>query len=136
MSIRAIESISSGIGFYSLRDKAYHHVQRRAMEAFDKIDAVRQNVDTKEKLDLYVKNARAVFKDTMGSLPYDNSLPMNGNVTKVIEEPGLTIKNVIFQSREQVYITGNLYIPSVRSEKCPAVLLQCGHTHNGKGAAC
>ena len=135
MSIKKLESSLNGASFYSMRDKAFFYVQQRMLEAYDRIDNLRNSIDTRNKLEDYIKNVKKVFKDTMGKLPYDKDFPLNPKVTGEICEDGLTIKNVIFNSRENVYITGNLYIPAKREKKCPAVLFQCGHSGNGKAYA-
>ena len=132
MSIKNLETSLNVSNIYSMRDKAFFHVQQRILKAYDRIDNLRNSVDTKEKLETYIENVKKAFKDTMGNLPYDKNYPLNAKITGEISEDDLTIKNVIFNSRENVYITGNLYIPKNREEKCPAVLLQCGHSANGK----
>ncbi len=132
MSINNIEKSLDASIFYSMHDKAFFHVEKRILEAYDRIDNLRKAADTKEKLISYIEKSKKAFKDTMGKLPYDKNYPLNAKITDEILEDDLTIKKVIFNSRENVYITGNLYIPKNREEKCPAVLLQCGHSGNGK----
>ncbi len=134
MSFEKFESIPSGTSFYSLKDKAFFHVCQRVFESYDRIDAKRNSVTDKEKFDHYQTDITKAFKDTMGNLPYDKSFPLDAKTTNVIKEDGLTIKNVIFSSRENVFVTANLYIPETDGKKCPAVLLQCGHSANGKAS--
>lgn len=60
------------------------------------------------------------------------NLPLNAKVTGVIEEPGLRIEKIIFESRPKVYVTANLYMPEKRKKPCGAVLFQLGHSDIGK----
>ncbi len=132
MSLKSIENMAYSSSFYSLRDKAYQYVLGKVTEAYDKADAVRAGVDTKEKFIAYRENVKQKFKEVIGDIPYDKNHPLNANVVGEIEEDDLYIRKVIFESRERVYVTANLYIPKVRQEKCAGVLLQCGHSENGK----
>ena len=132
MSLKSIEQSTSFSSFYSLRDKAFAYAHKVRMDAYDKIEAVRKSIDSPQKLAAYQEKLRLALGDVIGELPYDKTFPLSPRYTGQREEGSLLIKNVIFQSRKGVYITANLYIPHDRPKKCPAVLLQCGHSANGK----
>jgi len=132
MSLKAIENIANGSSYYSLRDKAYAYVLGKVTEAYDMADAVRAGVDTKEKFLAYRESIKQKMKEVIGDIPYDKNHPLNVKVVGELEDDELYIRKVIFESRERVYITANLYIPKIRQEKCAGVLLQCGHSDNGK----
>ena len=134
MSLKNVENSYSGYTFYSLKDKAYQYALNQRFKAFDRIDALREQVDTKEKLSAYHEKIKNNFKKVIGGIPYDKDYPLDMKVFKTIEEENLLIKNIVFTSRENVYITANLYIPESREPKAPAVLLQCGHSKNGKAS--
>ena len=132
MSMRATENAATVNSVYSMRDKAFYLVQERILAAYDKIEQKRAAVKTPEELNAYVDGAKKAFRATMGVLPYSPDLPFDARVTKTTAEDGLTVENHIFLSRKGVHITANLYIPKIREERAPAVLLQCGHSLNGK----
>ena len=132
MNIRRLELNDPGQSYYNLRDKLSNHVIKRSEEAFKKAAEVRQGIKTKEEFEEYIKDMRAFFIDSLGSIPYDKNLPLNAKTTGVIEEDGLKIEKVIFETRPNVYMTGNLYIPEKRKEPCGAVLFQIGHADTGK----
>lgn len=134
MSLEAVEKSFSGYVFYSLKDKAYQYALNQRFKAFDRIDALRSAVDTKEKLNIYHEKVKNNLKAVMGDIPYDKDFPLDMKVFKIIEEENLLIKNIVFSSRENVFITANLYLPKNRVAKAPAVLLQCGHSKNGKAS--
>lgn len=132
MGINNLESIDLGNYYYGLRDKMQMHIIKRSEECFKKAEERRNSIKTKEEFEAYIEEMRDGFIERLGGLPYDNSLPLNAEIKGVIEEPGLKIEKVIFQSRPNVYVTANLYLPENRKEPCGAVLFQQGHANNGK----
>src|SRR2546425_7993368 len=52
---------------------------------------------------------------------------LNAVVTKVHERDGYRIENVMFQSRPNFWVTGNLYVPTRGEGPFPAVISPCGH---------
>ena len=53
--------------------------------------------------------------------------PLNAETTGKVEHEEFFVENVHFQSLPGLYVTGNLYVPKVRSGKLPAILYVCGH---------
>ena len=72
---------------------------------------------------------QALLKD-VGGLP-DYHGPLNAKVTGEIRTDSYTIEKVIYESLPGFYVTANLYRPN-RPGRYPAVLLQAGHTQEGK----
>ena len=66
----------------------------------------------------------------IGGLP-DYSGPLNPRITGRIQSEKYTIEKVIFESLENFYVTANLYRPN-QPGRYPGVLLQAGHTQEGK----
>lgn len=132
MSIATVEGYTPERWIYALKDKLWGHVIERSEECFERAAEEREKVKTIEELEKYAEEKRKFFIDSLGGIPYDNTLPLNARVTSVIEEPGLRIENIIFESRPNVYVTGNLYIPEKRKKPCGAVLFQKGHDAEGK----
>jgi len=60
--------------------------------------------------------------------------PLNPRVTGAVERPGYRIEKVIFESRPQLYVTANLYLPAAPGRH-PAILGPLGHSTNGKAWA-
>jgi hypothetical protein len=58
-------------------------------------------------------------------------LPLNYHETKEHKLPGLTVKNIYFQTRPGIYATANLYIPD-GTGPFPGVVTMMGHSSNGK----
>ena len=68
--------------------------------------------------------------EALGGLP-DYAGPLNARVTGQIQADGYVIEKVIYESLPGYYVTANLYRPN-RPGRYPAVLLQAGHTQEGK----
>ncbi len=134
MDIKKYEKYTPNNQYYNLADKLKEHIFTRSKEAFHRADAVRDGINSKKALEKYAHQMKKSFISAMGNIPYDKNYPLDAKTTGKIEEKHLTIEKVVFKSREGVYVTGNLYIPKKRKEKCGAVLFQCGHSPVGKVA--
>ncbi len=73
---------------------------------------------------------RQRIMQALGGLP-DYSGPLNPRVTGQIQADGYVIEKVIYESLPGYYVTANLYRPNAPG-RYPAVLLQAGHTQEGK----
>ena len=73
---------------------------------------------------------RKTFLSLIGGLP-DYNGPLNPRITGSIQSENYTIEKVIFESLPRFYVTANLYRPS-QPGRYPGVLLQAGHTQEGK----
>ena len=68
--------------------------------------------------------------EALGGLP-DYAGPLNARVTGQIQADGYVIEKVIYESLPGFYVTANLYRPN-QPGRYPGVLLQAGHTQEGK----
>jgi len=76
------------------------------------------------------KFVRETLLDMLGGLP-DYHGPLNARITGRIEAEGFTIEKMIFESLPGFFVTADVYRPAA-SGRYPAVLLQSGHTQEGK----
>jgi dienelactone hydrolase len=79
------------------------------------------------------------YLDMLGLWPLPAKTPLNPVITGKLEEPGVTIEKLHFQSRPGLHVTVNLYIPNPANGPYPAVLYSCGHYNggrNGNKSAC
>lgn len=74
---------------------------------------------------------RAFFLDRIGGLPDRN--PLNPRITGTLKGEGYRIEKVILETRPSFHLTANLYLPDAPGP-WPAVLVPCGHSHNGKAS--
>ncbi len=78
----------------------------------------------------YVGSVRRKIAMSFGSFP--ERTPLNASVVGVLGGKGFTVEKIIFYSRPNFPVSGNLYLPSGIKGKIPAVLGLCGHTQIGK----
>jgi cephalosporin-C deacetylase-like acetyl esterase len=76
------------------------------------------------------KWVRQTFLSLLGGLP-GYSGPLNPRITGRIQAGNYAIEKIIFESLPGFYVTANLYRPS-RPGRFPGILLQAGHTQEGK----
>ena len=76
------------------------------------------------------QSVRQTFLELIGGLP-DYNGPLNPRITGRIEAGNYAIEKVIFESLPGFYVTANLYRP-VEPGRHPGILLQAGHTQEGK----
>src|SRR5207302_3284392 len=69
---------------------------------------------------------RAAMFEAMGPFP-DKSCPLEPKVVGVLKRAGYRIEKVVFQSRPDVWVTANAYVPEPVRGKLPAVLVVHGH---------
>jgi|LSQX01.1.fsa_nt_gb dienelactone hydrolase len=72
------------------------------------------------------------LRKTFGRKP--PKTPLNARTVGTVERDAYTVEKIIFESRPNLPVTGNLYIPNGLDGPAPAVLGVCGHSGNGKAA--
>ena len=87
---------------------------------------------TKADAEAYQREVRAKIRQSFG--PFPEKTPLNPRVTGVLPRDGYRVEKVIFDSRPDFPVTANLYVPTGRSGRRPAVVGTCGHSANGKAA--
>ena len=90
------------------------------------IAAVRTVADVERRKEVVRRKILAA----LGGLP-DYAGPLHARITGQIQADGYVIEKVIYESLPGFYVTANLYRPN-RPGRYPAVLLQAGHTQEGK----
>ncbi|MFW5867415.1 MAG: alpha/beta hydrolase family protein [Armatimonadota bacterium] len=80
----------------------------------------------------YQDHVRSTLRKTFGRKPAKT--PLNPRTVGTVERDAYSIEKVIFESRPNLPVTGNLYIPRDLDGPAPGVLGVCGHSANGKAA--
>jgi cephalosporin-C deacetylase-like acetyl esterase len=101
---------------------AQNELQQRE-DAIAKIQTVTAAEERKELV-------RSKMMEILGGLPNYNG-PLKARVTGQIRANGYTIEKIIYESLPDFFVTANLYRPN-QPGRYPAVLLQAGHTQEGK----
>lgn len=105
-----------------LRLADYFRTETARLEA-DCLNDIKTLEEWEAKRPIY----RRQLLEMLGLDPLPEKTPLRAMTTDTIEHETFTVKNVHFQSRPGLYVTGNLYIPNALDGPAPAVLYVCGH---------
>lgn len=72
---------------------------------------------------------RTFFLDSIGGLP--ERTPLDPQIVGELPGKGYRVQKIILETRPGFHLTANLYLPNTPSP-WPAVLVPCGHSHEGK----
>lgn len=101
---------------------AYLAAKTNALAA--KWDGERARIRTASDLLARNRFVREKAREMMHGFP--ERMPLNPVTTRTLERDGYRIENVIFESRPNFCVTGNLYVPDGKGP-FPAVISPCGH---------
>jgi len=88
-----------------------------------------------------IPERREQYREMMGLTelpPYAERPPLNARVTGIVERPRYRIEKLYYESLPQLYVTANLYVPTVDENRNAArppfagVLYVCGHSETQK----
>ncbi|MDB5301489.1 MAG: Acetyl xylan esterase [Phycisphaerales bacterium] len=70
----------------------------------------------------------------LGLSPRPEKTPLSATITGTLQGDGYVVDMLHYQSRPQLYVTGDLYRPAAVTpgQKLPAVLYVCGHSNRGR----
>lgn len=80
----------------------------------------------------YQQRLRDEFITRIGGLP--GPVPINAEITGVVDRDGYKLEKVLFESQPKFYVTAGLFLPDPQKfpPPWPAVVVLCGHSDNGK----
>ncbi len=88
-------------------------------------DQERASIQTIAEIETRNRFVRDKFVQMIGGLP--ERTPLQAVTVKTIKRDGYLIENVMFQSRPDFWVTGNLYVPTSSSGPFPGIISPCGH---------
>jgi dienelactone hydrolase len=108
-----------------LKEQAYAGLARRA--------AAYETIKTPEQFAAYQERLRAEFIEHLGGFP--ERTPLNARVVGGSEGDGFRHEKVIYESQPGHFVTAALFLPAASVKgPCPAVLVPCGHSADGKAS--
>jgi len=103
-----------------------------AEEALDRRAETFESLKTMDDWTAYQEKMRAFFVEQLGGFP--ERTPLNPRVIDRQTRDGYRFEKVIYESLPRFHVTAVLYLP-LSDPPYPGVLVPCGHSSNGKGAA-
>ncbi len=129
--VHQLEDIGRNWSIYDVKDQFKHFIYKTADAEFAKGNAERDAISTEKEINKRRKTMREKFIAAIGGLPSCDT-PLNARITGVIKEDGFRIEKIIFESRPDVFVTANMYIPDDIVKPCGAVQFLCGHFEQAK----
>ena len=108
-----------------------HLLMREFYQHLDKRQKAYNGIKSRADCEKWQKDRREFFLQQIGGLP--DRTPLNARTVRKLEGEGYRVENVLFESRPNHHVSGNLYLPE-GDGPFPAVLIPCGHSHTGKAA--
>ncbi|MCX6910082.1 MAG: hypothetical protein NTY01_18845 [Verrucomicrobia bacterium] len=105
-----------------LKNEFYRMVDRRSA-------ALEKMIKSEAACRAWQRERREFFLRQIGGLP--ERTPLNARIVGTLEGKGYRVEKIIFESRPGFHVTANLYLPA-SPPPWPAVLVPCGHSHDGK----
>jgi len=129
-SLRA--GFGSGTGSYSqdFPDMLLSHLVARLNALAEHWDQQRAAIRTAADLEARNRFVREKFREMIHGYPERHAL--NPVVVRTHDRQGYRVENVMFQSRPNFWVTGNLYVPTSGKAPFPGVVSPCGHYRLGR----
>ena len=128
-----LEDMNKYWGFYDAKDQLKDFIYKAADTEFVKGNAARDAIRTVKDIERRRKAMREKFISAIGGLPSSDT-PLNAKVAGVIQEDGFQIEKIIFESRPNVFVTANMYIPDGITKPRGTVQFLSGHWEQAKHA--
>jgi cephalosporin-C deacetylase-like acetyl esterase len=112
------------------QDPLLRWMDRFAQQQLQRREDAIAEIHTVAEAERRKQSVRQTLLSLIGGLP-EYSGPLNASITGRIQTENYTIEKVIFESLPGFYVTANLYRPNLAG-RYPGVLLQAGHTQEGK----
>ena len=105
-------------------DMLVAHVTGRLNALAAKWDEERTRIHTAAEVEARNAFVREKLRDMLAGFPERN--PLDAVVVRTHQRKGYRVENVMYQSRPNFWVTGNLYIPE-GTGPFPALISPCGH---------
>ena len=127
------QTAKNGTYLYDLKDQLRDYVYGLSDKAFAKGDADRDAVTDAAGIERRQDYIRECFIRAIGGLP-EPSESLGAKITGTLQFDGYRVEKIIYNPRNSVYVTANMYIPDNLNGKTGAVVFVCGHWEKGKHA--
>ena len=106
------------------------YIRAFAQKAYQQRNEEIARLITAEAVKTRQRWARETFWKLAGGEP--EHTPLHGRTVGSFERDGYRVEKVLYESRPELHVPANLYIPKQGVPPYPAVLFQMGHSRNGK----
>ncbi len=93
-------------------------------------DQRRERIVRPDQIETRNQFVREKFREMLQGFP--PRVPLHSRTVRSFNREGYRVENVIFQSRPDLWVTGNLYIPDKGKGPFPGIISPCGHYALGR----
>lgn len=87
-------------------------------------------IQTRTEWEQYYQPRIEALRQSLGHFPSPPK-SLATHITRTIPSKAYTIENIVFESRENIFVSANRYVPSPRKDQMPGIILVHSH-HNPK----
>ncbi|MGA1197594.1 MAG: hypothetical protein ACO36I_13975 [Candidatus Latescibacterota bacterium] len=87
-------------------------------------------IQTRTDWEQYCQPRIEALRQSLGHFPSPPK-SLATHITRTIPSKAYTIENIVFESRENIFVSANRYVPSPRKDQMPGIILVHSH-HNPK----
>ena len=109
------------------------YIANLARQAYERRNRDLAQLTTPQAIQQRQQYVRRTFWQLIGGEPRRS--PLNARTTGFFERDTYRVEKVIYESRPELHVPANLYIPKTGRPPYPGVLFQMGHSLNGKAAS-
>ncbi|MFS0726454.1 alpha/beta hydrolase family protein [Paenibacillus sp. 1P07SE] len=120
-------------GYYDVSAQLPDYLLRGAREAIAQANEEKDNLRNAADFEKRRTRLKAYVETLVGGWPAEKT-PLLAACTGKLQREDYEIRKIVYQSLPGVYVTANLYVPTVGEGPYPAVLFGCGHIEAGKAA--
>ena len=124
------EASFPGVAYRNYSQCFPNYLRRLAAEAREKREAQLARLVSTQAVEDRQHWVRKTLIEMIGAFP--EKTPLNARIVGSFDRQGYRVDRVMYESRPKLYVTANLYIPTVGRPPYPGVLFQLGHSWNGK----
>jgi len=103
-------------------------IQRRTAEANSLNRKQWSEITNRQQWENFRDKRIAALRESLGQFPKPPNR-LNTRTTQIIEGDGFRIENILYESRPQQWVPGNLYVPAKSAKSKPGILI--AHSHHG-----
>jgi cephalosporin-C deacetylase-like acetyl esterase len=109
---------------------ALSYLAGRVNALAERWDQERARIRTPEQLEARNRWVRQKFLEMIHGYPERH--PLNPVVVRSFERSGYRVENIMFQSRPNFWVPGNLYVPTASKPPFPGIISPTGHFPEGR----
>lgn len=115
--------------YSDVENALYNNIAHEAYQFLEKRESTIAGLDTRDEWQKYIVSVRKKLQTAFGPLP--EKTPLNARITGTFEHEGITVENILYESRPGFEVTASLFKRTGLEGKLPTILYVCGHTSDG-----